>query len=348
MSRYTGPSWKVSRRLGFSLSGTGKELSRRPYAPGQHGQDRRGSLSEYGLQLREKQKLRMTYGLTERQFSNLFKRAGKIREGKHGDNFMILLERRLDNVVYRLGLASTRRQARQLVNHGHITVDGKRVDIPSFEVKVGQVISVRDKSKNLDVIKNAVEAVVARPSYVEFDADKLEGKLVRLPEREDMNADIDEDTVDFTPNYDNKLKEPTVLPAAIPNMLVNGGSGIAVGMATNMATHNLGEVVAAAKHLMAHPDATLEELMRYVPGPDWPGGGIIIGRNGIREAYETGRGTLTTRSMTHFENVTARKKAIVVTELPFMVGPERVLERISEGVKNRKLEGISGHSWPHG
>ena len=99
MSRYTGPSWKVSRRLGFSLSGTGKELSRRPYAPGQHGQDRRGSLSEYGLQLREKQKLRMTYGLTERQFSNLFKRAGKIREGKHGDNFMILLERRLDNVV---------------------------------------------------------------------------------------------------------------------------------------------------------------------------------------------------------------------------------------------------------
>ncbi|BCX78242.1 DNA topoisomerase (ATP-hydrolyzing) subunit A [Bifidobacterium bifidum] len=157
-----------------------------------------------------------------------------------------------------------------------------------------------------------------------------------------MNADIDEDTVDFTPNYDNKLKEPTVLPAAIPNLLVNGGSGIAVGMATNMATHNLGEVVAAAKHLMAHPDATLEELMRYVPGPDWPGGGIIIGRNGIREAYETGRGTLTTRSMTHFENVTARKKAIVVTELPFMVGPERVLERISEGVKNRKLEGISG------
>ena len=157
-----------------------------------------------------------------------------------------------------------------------------------------------------------------------------------------MNANIDEDTVDFAPNYDNKLKEPTVLPAAIPNLLVNGGSGIAVGMATNMATHNLGEVINAAKHLMAHPDATLEELMRYVPGPDWPGGGIIIGRDGIREAYTSGRGTLTTRSATHIENVTARKKAIVVTELPFMVGPERVLERISEGVKNRKLEGISG------
>ncbi|RBP98182.1 DNA topoisomerase IV [Bifidobacterium aemilianum] len=157
-----------------------------------------------------------------------------------------------------------------------------------------------------------------------------------------MNADIDEDTVDFTPNYDNKLQEPTVLPAAIPNLLVNGASGIAVGMATNMATHNLGEVVAAAKYLMRHPDASLDDLMRFVPGPDWPTGGIIIGRDGIRDAYETGRGTLTTRSATHIENVTARKKAIVVTELPFMVGPERVLERISEGVKNHKLEGISG------
>lgn len=157
-----------------------------------------------------------------------------------------------------------------------------------------------------------------------------------------MNADIDEYTVDFTPNYDNKLKEPTVLPAAIPNLLVNGGSGIAVGMATNLATHNLGEVVNAAKFLMAHPDATLEQLMRYVPGPDWPTGGTIIGRDGIREAYATGRGTLTTRAATHIEHVTARKQAIVVTELPYMVGPEKVIERISDGVKNRKLEGISG------
>lgn len=157
-----------------------------------------------------------------------------------------------------------------------------------------------------------------------------------------MNADIDEDTVDFTPNYDNKLKEPTVLPAAIPNLLVNGGSGIAVGMATNLATHNLGEVVNAVKFLMAHSDATLEQLMRYVPGPDWPTGGTIIGRDGIREAYATGRGTLTTRAATHIEHVTARKQAIVVTELPYMVGPEKVIERISDGVKNRKLEGISG------
>ena len=192
MSRYTGPSWRVSRRLGVSLSGTGKELERRPYAPGDHGRDRHGKMSEYGMQLREKQKLRMMYGMTERQFANLFVRAGKIKEGTHGTNFMILLERRLDNMVYRLGLATTRRQARQLVNHGHITVDGKRVDIPSYEVKVGQVISVRDKSKKVDVILSAVDAIVSRPSYVEFDKDKLEGKLVRLPEREDMNADIDE------------------------------------------------------------------------------------------------------------------------------------------------------------
>lgn len=202
MSRYTGPSWKVSRRLGISLSGTGKELARRPYAPGQHGQNNRRKLSEYGLQLREKQKLRMTYGLSERQFANLFVKAGKIREGKHGDNFMILLERRLDNVVYRLGLATTRRQARQLVNHGHITVDGKRVDIPSYEVKPGQVISLRERSKNLQVVKDALEAVVGRAPFVSLDENKMEGSLVRLPEREELDANIDEALV---VEYYNKL-----------------------------------------------------------------------------------------------------------------------------------------------
>ena len=202
MSRYTGPSWKVSRRLGISLSGTGKELARRPYAPGQHGQNNRRKLSEYGLKLREKQKLRMTYGLSERQFANLFVKAGKIREGKHGDNFMILLERRLDNVVYRLGLATTRRQARQLVNHGHITVDGKRVDIPSYEVKPGQVISLRERSKNLQVVKDALEAVVGRAPFVSFDENKMEGSLVRLPEREELDANIDEALV---VEYYNKL-----------------------------------------------------------------------------------------------------------------------------------------------
>lgn len=202
MSRYTGPSWRLSRRLGVSLSGTGKELARRPYAPGDHGQDRHSKMSEYGLQLQEKQKMRMTYGMTERQFSNLFTRAGKIKEGTHGTNFMALLERRLDNMVYRLGLATTRRQARQLVNHGHITVDGKRVDIPSYEVTVGQVIGVREKSKNLVIIAAAVEAVVGRPSYIEFDADKLEGSLVRIPERQDMDAEIDESLI---VEYYNKL-----------------------------------------------------------------------------------------------------------------------------------------------
>ena len=154
--------------------------------------------------------------------------------------------------------------------------------------------------------------------------------------------DINKDTVDFVDNYDGSMQEPTLLPTTFPNVLVSANQGIAVGMATNLATHNLGEVVNAAKFLMAHSDATLEQLMRYVPGPDWPTGGTIIGRDGIREAYATGRGTLTTRAATHIEHVTARKQAIVVTELPYMVGPEKVIERISDGVKNRKLEGISG------
>ena len=156
-----------------------------------------------------------------------------------------------------------------------------------------------------------------------------------------MNADIHEGTVPFSPNYDNKLSEPDVLPAAIPNLLVNGSQGIAVGMATNMITHNLREVVAAAKHVMLHPDATLDELMRFIPGPDLPGGGVIMGQSGIREAYETGRGTFVTRARAHVENVTARKKGIVITELPYMVGPEKVLERIGQCVKEKKLDGIS-------
>ena len=203
MSRYTGPSWKKSRRLGISLSGTGKELARRPYAPGQHGPNNRSKLSEYGLQLNEKQKLRNMYGMNERQFRNLFVQAGKIKEGKHGVNFMILLEQRLDNVVYRLGLASTRRQARQFVNHGHILVDGKRVDIPSYHVEVGQVISVREKSQNMAAMKEAVEPTVGRPAFVSFDENKLEGSLTRLPERDELYPEIDESLiVEF---YNKKL-----------------------------------------------------------------------------------------------------------------------------------------------
>lgn len=195
MARFTGSTWKKSRRLGISLSGTGKELTKRPYAPGQHGPGQRKKLSEYGLQLQEKQKLRYIYGMTEKQFRNLYKRALKVQEGTIGTNFMTLLEQRLDNMVYRLGLASTRRQARQLVAHGHITVDGKRVDIPSYTVKVGQVISVREKSKDLQVIKESVEGLYGHVPYVEFDADKLEGSLSRLPERDELNQEIDDSLV---------------------------------------------------------------------------------------------------------------------------------------------------------
>ncbi|MDR0847321.1 MAG: 30S ribosomal protein S4 [Lactobacillales bacterium] len=191
MSRYTGPTWKISRRLGLSLSGTGKELSRRAYIPGQHGPTARIKLSEYGLQLQEKQKLRHTFGLTERQFRNLFVRAGKL-QGKHGENFIKLLEGRLDNVVYRLGLATTRRQSRQFVNHGHILVNGSRVDIPSYRVQEGDIISVREKSLKVPAITEAVAAIVARPSFVEFDAEKLEGKFVRFPERDEVHPDINE------------------------------------------------------------------------------------------------------------------------------------------------------------
>lgn len=194
MSRYTGPSWKLSRRLGISLTGTGKELEKRPYAPGQHGANQRRKVSEYGLQLQEKQKLRFMYGVTERQFKTLFNKAGKM-PGKHGENFMILLEARLDNVVYRLGLARTRRQARQLVNHGHILVDGKRVDIPSFSVKPGQTITMRERSNNLDIINEAIEVTNFVPEYVSFDADSKTGTFVRYPERGELSAEISEQLI---------------------------------------------------------------------------------------------------------------------------------------------------------
>jgi len=175
----------------ISLSGTGKELEKRPYAPGQHGPNQRRKLSEYGLQLQEKQKLRHMYGMTERQFHNLFVKAGKMA-GIHGENFMILLDSRLDNTVYRLGLTRTRRQARQLVNHGHILVDGKRVDIPSYRLKAGQTIGVREKSRNLDIIKESIEVNNFVPDFLTFDADKLEGTFTRLPERSELPAEIEE------------------------------------------------------------------------------------------------------------------------------------------------------------
>jgi DNA gyrase subunit A len=157
----------------------------------------------------------------------------------------------------------------------------------------------------------------------------------------EMTRSLDEDTVDFVPNYDGTENQPEVLPAAIPNLLVNGTAGIAVGMATNMAPHNLGEVVAAARHLIAHPDAGLDELMRFVPGPDLPTGGKIVGLDGIREAYETGRGTFRTRAAARVEKITPRRTGIVVTELPYGIGPEKVIARIKDLVQAKKLAGIA-------
>ncbi|MCP8617135.1 30S ribosomal protein S4 [Salirhabdus salicampi] len=191
MSRFTGSIWKKSRRYGISLSGTGKELEKRPYAPGQHGPNQRRKQSEYGLQLQEKQKLRFMYGINERQFRRLFDEAGKMK-GVHGENFMILLEARLDNLVYRLGLARTRRQARQLVNHGHITVDGSRVDIPSYRVQPGQTIGLREKSKDLQIVKEAIEVNNFVPEYLSFDAEKQEGTFNRYPERSELPSEINE------------------------------------------------------------------------------------------------------------------------------------------------------------
>ena len=190
MARYTGPQWKKSRRLGFSTLETGKELSKRPYAPGQHGQKRKKP-TEYGLQLAEKQKVRHMYGVNEKQFHNTFKRASKM-EGITGYNFFCLLESRLDNVVYRLGFATTRRQARQLVNHGHILLNGVKTDIASCQVKVGDVVAVKESSKSLEVIKAALAAQTHVPGFVEVDAEKMEGKYIRLPERSELNQEINE------------------------------------------------------------------------------------------------------------------------------------------------------------
>ncbi len=194
MSRYTGPSYKQSRRVGFSLTETGKELARRPYGPGDHGNGHRGKLSDYGVQLKEKQKVRFMYGLNEKQFRKTVEDAGKM-EGIHGENFLKLLESRLDNLVYRMGLSTTRRGARQLVNHGHITVDGKKVDIPSYRVKPGQVIAVKESSKDHKAIKESLEKNVKTLDFVNFDSNKMSGTFIRLPERSELNADIDESLI---------------------------------------------------------------------------------------------------------------------------------------------------------
>ena len=194
MSRYTGADYRRNRRLGFSTTETGKELAKKPFAPGQHGNKRGKKLSNYGVQLQEKQKVRFMYGVNEKQFKKTFVEAGKLK-GVLGENFLKLLESRLDNLVYRIGFATTRNAARQLVNHGHITVNGKKVDIPSYRCVPGDVIAVKDNAKEMVVIKSALEALNNRVEFVTYDENKMAGTYVRLPERSELNADINESLI---------------------------------------------------------------------------------------------------------------------------------------------------------
>ena len=194
MARYTGPAFKQSRRVNFSTLENGKDLAKRPYGPGQHGQGRKGKPSNYSVQLTEKQKVRFMYGLTEKQFKKTFEKSSKMK-GVHGENFLKLLESRLDNLVYRIGFASTRRGARQLVNHGHITVNGKKVDIPSYNVKVGDIISIKEASKAHPAVKASLEAKLNRVEFINYDENKMEATYVRLPERNELNMDINESLI---------------------------------------------------------------------------------------------------------------------------------------------------------
>ena len=194
MARINGPVWKVSRRLQFSILETGEDFAgKRPRttAPGKAPDARPAKLTNYGQQLREKQRIRFTYGVNERQFYNLYLKA-QHAPGNTGHNFLFFLESRLDNVVYRMNIARTRRAARQLVNHGHILVDGQKVDIPSFLVKPGAVISVKEASRNIPAIKEALEATVSTKNYVTFDKEALKGTFVRLPERAELNDQVNE------------------------------------------------------------------------------------------------------------------------------------------------------------
>ena len=194
MSRYTGPSYKQARRTGFSLLENGKELARKPYGPGAHGQDRKRKPSTYSVQLKEKQKVRFMYGLNERQFVKTYNEAGKM-QGILGENLLKLLESRLDNLVYRMGFASTRRASRQLVNHGHITVNGKKVDIPSYRCKPGDTITLKEQSVDHKAVKEALSKVHKRVEFITFDDKKLIGTFVRLPERSELNPEINESLI---------------------------------------------------------------------------------------------------------------------------------------------------------
>ena len=193
MARYTGPNNKQARRVGFSILENGKDL-KRPFGPGQHGKDRKRKPSNYAIQLTEKQKVRFMYGISEKQFKRLVNESAKMK-GVHGENLLVLLESRLDNIVYRIGFASTRRGARQLVNHGHITVNGKKVDIPSYRVKPGDVVGIRENSREHGGIEIALANVKSRVDYISYDEKKKQATYVRYPQRSELNAEINESLI---------------------------------------------------------------------------------------------------------------------------------------------------------
>lgn len=194
MARYTGPNNKQARRVSFSILENGKDIAKRPYGPGQHGKDKKKKPSNYAIQLNEKQKVRFMYGISEKQFKKLVNDAGKMK-GVHGENLLILLESRLDNLVYRCGFATTRRGSRQLVNHGHITVNGKKVDIPSYRVKPGDVIAIKENSADHKGIEIALANKVKRPEFISYDEGKRVATYVRYPERSELNAEINESLI---------------------------------------------------------------------------------------------------------------------------------------------------------
>ena len=194
MARYTGPNNKQARRVSFSILENGKDIAKRPYGPGQHGKDRKRKPSNYSIQLTEKQKVRFMYGISEKQFEKLVNESGKMK-GVHGENLFILLESRLDNLVYRAGFATTRRGARQLVNHGHITVNGKKVNIPSYRVKIGDVISLKESSMNHTGVEIALANKPKRVDFINYDESKKQATYGRYPERSELNADINESLI---------------------------------------------------------------------------------------------------------------------------------------------------------
>jgi small subunit ribosomal protein S4 len=194
MARYRGPKQKIARRFKEPIFGPSKALERKPYPPGQHGRNRRRRESEYAVQLKEKQKAKYTYGLLERQFKNLFDTASR-KQGVTGENLLKFLEARLDNTVFRMGFGKTRRQARQFVSHGHIMVNDRVVDVPSFQLRPDDIVSVRPKSQQLDVIQENVERHRRNFTWLEVDRDKMKGKFISLPERQDIPENIDEQLI---------------------------------------------------------------------------------------------------------------------------------------------------------